>query len=236
MLKLYLKNKFPLGSSVRWLLGEAIDRPFTFLLVALKSLYASWILTKRFWPITVRIHSSTALSLNIHSTASVRIDGVLISEPWGGIMEVSSITVGQNAILHIAGDFVIGPGTHLNISTGGSLYIGGRDRESASGITCRSRVMVERSVSIGKDCLIAWGVFITDSDWHSIRGKPRSAPVIIEDHVWIAHDVSILKSSIVPYGCIVAPKSVVVTGGHRPRSLIAGQPAVVKRDNVEWSR
>ena len=96
--------------------------------------------------------------------------------------------------------------------------------------------MVENSVSIGKDGLIAWGVFISDSDWHAIKGKPRSAPVCIEDHVWIAHDVSILKGSHVPCGCIVAPKSLVLGGGYRQHSLIAGQPAVIKRDDVRWSR
>lgn len=236
MFKEHLKARFPPGSTIRWLITEAIHRPITFPLTALNSWLASWKLTKQLWPISVRIHPLASLSLEIHPRAAVRLDGLLLTEPWGGINEKSTISLGQDATLHIAGDFLVGPGSHIMVGQGGSLSIGGRDQESASGITCRSRIMVEDSVSIGKDCLIAWGVFISDSDWHAIEGKPRSAPVRIEDHVWIAHDVSILKGSHVPCGCIVAPKSLVLGGGFRPHSLIAGQPAAIKREKVQWSR
>lgn len=154
----------------------------------------------------------------------------------GGLIERSSISISENAKLEVAGEFMIGPGTHLSISSGGQLLIDGKSKESASGITCRTRIMVEQDVRIGKDCIIAWGCFISDSDWHAIEGKPRCIPLRIGDHVWISHGVSIGKGAFIPDGCIVAPKSVVNGKRFQPYSLLAGQPAILKRNDVHWHR
>lgn len=154
----------------------------------------------------------------------------------GGVIERSSLSIGENAKLEVASEFLVGPGTHISISRGGQLLIGGKASESASGITCRTRIMVEQDVRIGKDCIIAWGCFISDSDWHSIEGRLRCVPVRIGDHVWISHDVSVVKGATIPEGCIVAPKSVVGRKQFQAYSLLAGQPAVVKRTGVHWHR
>ena len=154
----------------------------------------------------------------------------------GGVLERCILTIGENARLEVGGEFLIGLGTYIGISKGAQLLIGGKAKESASGITCRTRIMVEQDVRIGEDCIIAWGCFISDSDWHTIKGKPRCIPVHIGNHVWISHDVSVIKGATIPDGCIVAPKSVVGGKQFQPCSLLAGQPAVVKRNDVHWHR
>lgn len=233
-IKIALKRLLPKSSTTRWFLGELAKHPLIFPLTFARSWIASWRLTNRPWPIQVRLHHSTNLSILRHPKAIVYLHGVLIFDDWGGVFESSSIAIGENARLVVDGEFRIGPGTHISICTAGQLFIGGTDKEAASGITCRTRIMVEQDVHIGKDCIIAWGCFITDSDWHTIVGRPRCIPVFIDDHVWISHDVSVIKGAIIPYGCIVAPKSVVGAKQFKPHSLLAGQPAGIKRIDVHW--
>jgi acetyltransferase-like isoleucine patch superfamily enzyme len=96
--------------------------------------------------------------------------------------------------------------------------------------------MVEGSVEIGKDCIVAWDVFISDSNWHHIKDDVRMEPVVIGDKVWIAHGASIVKGAKIPSGCIVGAKSLVARGVFQENSLLAGIPATVRRRNVQWSR
>ena len=96
--------------------------------------------------------------------------------------------------------------------------------------------MVEKSIKIGADCIIAWDVTISDSDWHNIDGSERIRDTTIGDRVWIAHGVSVLKGASIPNGCIVGAKSMVAAGTFPEKSLLAGIPAKVIRSNVEWKR
>jgi acetyltransferase-like isoleucine patch superfamily enzyme len=96
--------------------------------------------------------------------------------------------------------------------------------------------MVEKSLAIGFDCIIAWDVFISDSNWHDIIGAKRNGPVVIGDHVWISHGVSILKDTSIPNGCVIGAKSLVTGIFTTENSLIAGVPAKVRRNDVEWVR
>ena len=92
--------------------------------------------------------------------------------------------------------------------------------------------MVEESVDIGYDCIIAWDVFISDSNWHDISGVTRISPISIGDHVWISHGVSVLKGAVIPSGCIVGAKSLVTNVFDTEKSLIAGIPAKLIKNNV----
>lgn len=231
-----LKTRYQEGSTGRWLLWLAYHYPLSCFRAFLASLLANKQLTGRFLPLVVRLHPNQRLRIRRHPSACVIIQGILTLEPWGGLEDLITISVGKEARLELGSDFVIGAGTHISVSTGASLYIGGRELESASGITCRTRIMVEKELSIGADCIIAWNVFITDSDWHSIEGRPRALPVRIGKHVWITHDTSIIKGAEIADGCIVAPKSVVSRRHTQANSLLAGIPAIEKRENVRWSR
>jgi acetyltransferase-like isoleucine patch superfamily enzyme len=165
------------------------------------------------------------------------IEGNIFVNSWGGNSLPSSISCSEKSTLSILGDFEIGPGVHISLAKGANLTILGRRNSTASGITCNSRIMVEKSVKIGADCIIAWDVFITDSDWHNIKGALRCEPVTIGDNVWISHGVSITKGAAVPSGCIVGAKSLVTRAGSFPeKSIIAGVPAAVRKINVEWSQ
>jgi acetyltransferase-like isoleucine patch superfamily enzyme len=104
-------------------------------------------------------------------------------------------------------------------------------------------------ITIGSLVMIAGGVTIADSDFHplgpaervadsialspigdrSIRPHVRSAPVVIEDEVWIGYNATILKGVHIGKGAMIAPGAVVVRDVPAG-TLVAGNPAVAIRE------
>ncbi len=224
------------GSFGRWVVAGFFRHPVRFFASLFRSAVATKKLTGSFYPIRVKVGVGQKLNICMGKNSVVKLVGTLKVEPWGGSTVASSISCGDNCLLTIGGDFEIGPDVHIQLERGAKLSLGGRRHSSASGITCSSRIMVEKSVEIGIDCIIAWDVFISDSDWHNIAEQNRVVPVSIGDHCWISHGVSILKGSVIPSGCIVGAKSLVSSVFEAERALIAGLPARVIKNGVEWSR
>ena len=146
------------------------------------------------------------------------------------------IDLAEGSSLEFVGDFEIGHGVRIMVGRHAILSFGGRNKESSSGITCDTTIMVQRRIKIGADFICAWGVFITDSDWHDFNGQPSQADVIIGDKVWVAHHSSVLKGTVIPDGCVIAAHSLVFGGDFSANSLIAGSPACTKRTNIFWHR
>lgn len=232
----YVGALLPIGSARRWVASGFYRQPLAFGAALIRSAYASWRLSGRISGLPVRVSPGQQLSIRCDKGARVELSGCLYAVPWGGARGISSITVGSQATFRLQGDFTIGHNVHLSVSSGGLLEIAGVRHSSGSGITCDARVMVASDVRIGADTIIAWGVFITDSDWHEVDGKTRRAPVAIGDHVWIAHDCSVLRGAVIPEGSVVAAKSIVSAEYHEPRVLLAGNPARIVRREVQWAR
>ena len=176
------------------------------------------------------------VTIQVGKGASFTLNGCLSFTSWNGLREKIYISIGEGAALTIDGDFQIGPGCRLVVEAGGQLYIGGRRKESASGMTERTLVMVRRRVVIGVDLLCAWGVYITDCDWHEISGQPSTEDTIIGDHVWLAPNCSVLKGSRIGKGCIVATRAVTRGATYADCSLLGGAPAKVLAEGREWTR
>lgn len=95
-----------------------------------------------------------------------------------------------------------------------------------------------KSILIGKRCLIGSDVKIFDTDFHAISPEGRrykpisdavSAPVVIEDDVFIGAGVMVLKGSHIGRGSVIAAGSV-VSGIIPPMVICGGVPARVLRD------
>ena len=97
------------------------------------------------------------------------------------------------------------------------------------------RIACFNSIKIGDGCAISQNVSIRDSDNHEILrdGFEKSAPIIIEDNVWIGINVTILKGVQIGEGSVVAAGAV-VTNSCPPHSLIAGVPDRIIRSDVYW--
>lgn len=124
-------------------------------------------------------------------------------------------SIGPASVVHVEGEFSIGN----------------------SYINSHSRIMCSDHISIGDDCAIAWNVEINDGDRHTlvIEGEesPTTAPIIIRDHVWIGHNVSIKKGVTVGDEAVIASNSV-ITHDVPSNTLVAGTPAEVIQENVTW--
>lgn len=96
------------------------------------------------------------------------------------------------------------------------------------------RLVVGKSVKIGRHVEIAGGVTIRDSGGHPADPARRAAgappdeadvkPIVIHDNVWIGSQVLILPGSDIGEGSIVSAHSV-VSGAVAPYTVVAGNPA-----------
>lgn len=152
---------------------------------------------------------------NTGSASSIRIDG--------------HCTIGAEFIALHGGRITVGQNTYIGPSTS---------------------IQAKQDIRIGNNVIIANNVILVDNNNHPTDPAMRlqmsacadymhdplwswepadSAPIVIEDNVWIGRDSRILKGVTVGKGSIVA-LGAIVTKDVPPYSLVAGNPArVVKQ-------
>jgi len=96
-------------------------------------------------------------------------------------------------------------------------------------------------IAIGDDCMISTQVYLSLSDIHPIydlatgdRVNP-AASVTVGRHVWLGLRSMILKGASISDGSIVAAGAI-VSGAVPSNVIVAGIPARVVREGVEWRR
>jgi len=93
------------------------------------------------------------------------------------------------------------------------------------------------SLSIGKECGLSRNVKIMASDGHPIYQDGErinhAKDVVLEDNVWIADNVTILKGVHVGEQSVLGIDSL-VTKSVPKNSIAAGNPAKVVRENISW--
>ena len=102
-----------------------------------------------------------------------------------------------------------------------------------------SSISAHKLVRIGRHCLLGHYTLILDNDHHDLRHHhvlPPSAPVIIDDHVWIGSKVTILPGVHVGRYAAIGTGSL-VTKDIPPHTLAVGNPArVIRRLDVSLNR
>ena len=133
----------------------------------------------------------------------------------------------------INGECDIGQGCNISIREGAVLEID--DKLSVTGL---SKIHVYESIKIGKGVVISWNVQIHDTDYHYFikdeRIFPRNKKIEIGDNIWIGHDVTISKGSVIPSNCIIASNSLVNGRYYESGNglLLAGIPAKLIRSDI----
>lgn len=142
----------------------------------------------------------------------------------------------------------IGKGSHIR----GELLLFGYGGEITIGNDCyigdHTRIWSGEKIFIGNDVLISHNVSIADTNAHELDAKERAqgyrnifsngyaknqgsiktSAIYIGDHVWINFNSIILKGVCIGEGAIIAAGSV-VTKNVPPYTLVAGNPATVKK-------
>jgi len=162
----------------------------------------------------------------------LNIDGRLfLGVTWAGLSYGRTmIKIGNHATLNVYGNFKIFSGALFTIDEGGVVNLG------SGYINYNAHISCFKKISIGNDVVISENVTIRDSDNHNINydGYEIARPVIIQNHVWIGINATILKVVTVNSGSIVAAGAVVVKDVPA-NTLVAGVPAKVIKRNVNWS-
>lgn len=190
-----------------------------------------------------RLKALQALSLRQQFSLAIKLLRGLLSSV--GFEEKRWVLAGPN--LRIEKRFgevrlgnLVGLGSHVGIAVIGEspsqkaiLRIG-----TSTHIQDRTHINCYRSVTIGEHCAISWDVEILDTDIHALldnTGQPleRTAPVLIEDRVWIGARAIILKGVTIGHDSVVAAGSV-VTQSVPPNSICAGNPARVIKSTCGW--
>lgn len=148
---------------------------------------------------------------------------------WAGR---TKIHMRENSRLILHGMNQIGRGSLIWILEGGVIEIAG------GGFTAGNNIIIAKErVSIGENCQIAWGVTISDHDFHrtftSGVKNTETAPVKIGDGVWIGMNATILKGVEIGNSAIIAAGSL-VTKDVPAHAMVAGVPARIIKENVEF--
>ena len=86
-------------------------------------------------------------------------------------------------------------------------------------LSCSKEIIIGDHVDFGEDCLIM------DNDFHSLdNSHPKTEPIIINNNVWIASRVTILKGVSIGEGAVIGAGSI-ITKSIPPNSFAAGNPA-----------
>jgi acetyltransferase-like isoleucine patch superfamily enzyme len=132
--------------------------------------------------------------------------------------------------------------THFSFQPGGQVTIGDHCVFASTVLMC------EESITIGDRVAIGWNSYVLDADFHPMAAVERladvfaisgpgvaaglerptvpTAPVVIEDDVWIGPGCMVFKGVRIGAGSFIEPGSV-LTSDVPPRSRVAGNPASV---------
>lgn len=96
------------------------------------------------------------------------------------------------------------------------------------------------SITVGDECMFSFGIEVRCTDDHTVLDMNnnvlnRASSITIGNHVWICHDVTIMKNTAIPDNCIVALKSIVTKKFTKSNCVIAGVPAKVVKENINWN-
>lgn len=200
--------------------------------------------TKHFMPRKFRVFKPSMCY--VHPDARVRIEKYLnfnrqwdSQRMWRNKM-AGSLYLAKGATLE-AEAFDVYAGGRINVNADAKLSLGSGYMNHDCVIDCFS------SITIGHGVVISERVVIRDADNHTIQSnatetereqisaeKPPTAPVVIQDHVWIGMNVIVLKGVTIGEGAIAAAGSV-VNKDVPPHCLVAGVPAKVVKTDVTWS-
>jgi len=148
-----------------------------------------------------------------------------------------SQTVWHNlGLVVFSGRAILNHGSRISVEANGVLTLG-----DGFHINAETMLICRKEITFGRDCLLSWHVLVMDSDLHRIVGPQGTAinpdvAIAVGDHVWIGCRALIVKGSRIGCHCVVAAQSVVSGTFDASHCLLAGVPARVVKEGIDWLR
>lgn len=172
-------------------------------------------------------------TMKIEKSAKLNIKGCFIfNSQWKIKRNKASghLYIGKNANLNV-GEFIVYAGSSISIQENAKLNIGSGYMNYNSKIRCFDEI------NIGEGVFISENVTISDSIGHIVKHNKKvsekTKPINIGSHVLIGMNSTILRGVNIGDGAIIAAGSI-VTKDVPANSMVAGNPARVIKENVEW--
>ena len=166
------------------------------------------------------------------------------------------IVIGEGCTLRKISFFIRGSGNTIVIGDNCSLYnaqfhMEQNDNEIriGDGTTLHGReyqpihmaVDEGSKILIGEDCMLAHSIQFRSTDSHSIvdlsgRRLNPAKDILIGNHCWIGLQCIILKGTEVAEHSVIAAGAVCSKKYLEPHCIIAGNPAKIVKQNIDWDR
>ena len=179
--------------------------------------------------------------LDLHPSAVIELDTSIIygNDPVRGFKIPTALRMESGTKLTIhdgpitrykQGDYNLRYGAYIEIVNGGHLTIGQGACNVGLTIMCAKEIIIGNGVRIGRDVSIRdWnGPHVIVNDTYV-----NHAPVHIGNHCWLCTGCTIMPGVTIGEGSVVTAKSLVAKDVP-PHSLVAGVPAKVIKQNIEW--
>ena len=148
--------------------------------------------------------------------------GCTFVRPWNVVIFGSRISLGDYANVIAAFD------AKIRLAVWGDKEDLGRIQIGSYCLICPSvRVSSACEIVVGDSCMLANDVYITDSDWHDAYSRVtigKTAPVRIEENVWVGDRATICKGVTIGKNSIIGAGAV-VSNSIPPNTVAAGNPA-----------
>lgn len=128
----------------------------------------------------------------------------------------------------------ISKGCCVKSINGGILTIGNN-----VSLNSNCKILCKKEINISDRVLLGWNCTINDGDGHIIYNDENkiinpNKSIFIGNNVWLGAEVTLLKGSHIPNNCIVGYGSIVTKKFNLENSIIAGYPANIIKNNVNW--
>ena len=102
-------------------------------------------------------------------------------------------------------------------------------------------VSADHTITIMDYSILSNSITISTTDFHAVFNESgerinNDKDVFIGEHVWIGEHCYICKGVSIANNCIVGACSVVTKSFEESNSIIAGNPATIKKERINWSR
>ena len=130
--------------------------------------------------------------------------------------------------------------TKIIMGSRNSLYIG--KNTTTVGLEIHMFSAIDKTITIGDDCLFAWDVMVRTADAHTVYDINTNEvinpgkDVIIGNHVWVTANCTILKGSKIASNCMVGTGSILNKEYNEENCMLVGAPAKVVKRGINWDR